>query len=195
VINGFQLSPQQIRALEVTNLNREALLTKVVVSISGTLDIKRFNQTITSVCNHFEILRTTLEQQRGMKLPVQVVSNAGHRELVLIEPAMKMGTHCSFPGHLVIVGNNEYSWEFSFSSLILDAQSIPLLLEQISKKYSGQALEKDPLQYPDIAEWGHSLLIEPEAQEGLQFWKKVSERNKMSASNAWVSPGDNSTSF
>jgi amino acid adenylation domain-containing protein len=195
VINGFQLSPQQIRALEVTNLNREALLTKVVVSISGTLDIKRFNQTITSVCNHFEILRTTLEQQRGMKLPVQVVSNAGHRELVLIEPAMKMGTHCSFPGHLVIVGNNEYSWEFSFSSLILDAQSIPLLLEQISKKYSGQALEKDPLQYPDIAEWGHSLLIEPEAQEGLQFWKKVSERNKMSASNAWVSPGDNSTSL
>src|SRR5512146_768447 len=77
-IAGFWLSPQQKLAwkleTEVLHAGSRAVCS---VTISGTLDPARLKSAVGTVVARHEILRTTFRRQTGMKLPFQVVLDAG----------------------------------------------------------------------------------------------------------------------
>src|ERR1043165_2006215 len=73
VIQGFRLSPQQERIwrLEATQPNR--FRTRCSVSVSGPLDIERFQQAVNDVIARHEILRTSFYFLRDRNDPLQVI--------------------------------------------------------------------------------------------------------------------------
>src|SRR5512146_3298721 len=77
-IAGFWLSPQQKLAwkleTEVLHAGSRAVCS---VAISGAVDPGRLKSAVSSAIARHEILRTTFRRQTGMKLPFQVVLDAG----------------------------------------------------------------------------------------------------------------------
>src|ERR1043166_9447086 len=73
VIQGFRLSPQQERIwrLEATQPNR--FRTRCSVSLSGALDLERFQQAVNEVVSRNEILRTSFYFLRDRNDPLQVI--------------------------------------------------------------------------------------------------------------------------
>src|ERR1041384_8851680 len=73
VIQGFRLSLQQERIwrLEATQPNR--FRTRCSVSLSGLLDLERFQQAVNDVVARHEILRTSFYFLRDRNDPLQVI--------------------------------------------------------------------------------------------------------------------------
>ena len=69
---AFRLSAQQERAWSEQERGI-AQFAQCVVRIEGQLDVARLKQAISSVVGKYEILRTVLRRQAGVKLPFQVI--------------------------------------------------------------------------------------------------------------------------
>src|ERR1051325_6268830 len=75
-IEGYRLSPQQKRVWTLQE-GSEAYRAKCAVSLAGPLTPEAIKAALLQVINRHEILRTTFRRVPGIKVPLQVVAEAG----------------------------------------------------------------------------------------------------------------------
>ncbi|MBP5972964.1 amino acid adenylation domain-containing protein [Brasilonema sp. CT11] len=90
-IKGFQLSPQQKR-LWLLQQEGKVYYAHCAILLKGNLKVQVLEAALAQVINTHEILRTTFHRTRGLKIPIQVISDL--TEITLDAPHL-----CSIPQH------------------------------------------------------------------------------------------------
>ncbi|HEX6288827.1 MAG TPA: amino acid adenylation domain-containing protein [Herpetosiphonaceae bacterium] len=199
-IAGVRVSPQQKQVWLLQQAGRAVpFRSQCAVQIDGPLDRARLRQSCDSVVQRFEILRTTFRALAGMTIPLQVIGEdlltweaidiqqhvpeAQARQIwqvfdeLLQRPfdlAQGPVTRCT----LVICSPVKHCLVISLPALCADLASLRHLVAEIVRSYAasveGGALDDEPLQYADIAEWQNELLEVADAEVGKQFWRERS---------------------
>ena len=199
VFEGYQLSPQQ-RNLWPEQQRSPALHARCALVIEGDLDVDALFHTLRRLVERHEILRTSFARLPGMETPIQVVvadaaSPACERcDLEGLTPAEReerledllAGLGRSFDLEkpplirfaMARLDGAVHVLLMALPALCADALSLENLAREVEVGYAdrtaaGGAAE-DPLQYIEFSEWRHSLLEEPEAEQGRTFWRRQS---------------------
>ena len=195
VTQGFRLSPQQERIwrLEATYPNR--FRARCSVSLTGPLDVERFQQAVSKVVAREEILRTSFHCLQDRNDPLQIIDK--HRtelpQLITLLDAspeqQRMAVEAHFaemreqpfdlanqsPLHwrLLRLDETEYVFLIEASALCHDCTSLTNLVREISEQYGGsRRVVADAMQYADFAEWQNELLENEDVEAGRAFWTR-----------------------
>ncbi len=193
VIQGYRLSPQQQR---VWLLQRTGSVygTQAAIALEGPLAIDVLKEAVLKVITRHEILRTTFSSLPGMKLPVQVVAEAGSpfwrridlsslgdksRVLAELLTEDRMVPFDLDRGSLIrctviCLSTNKHFLHLTIPSLCGDSQSLRIITREIASSYeacqSQTELPADIVQYVQFSEWQNELLVSDESQPGVDFW-------------------------
>ena len=166
--------------------------------LSGNLDITALRQSLDSLIQRHEVLRTTFSIRDGE--PMQIVHPAStmslsttdlrngetsQREEVL---QRYLQDHASQPfdldqGPLLRVGivqinNDEHVVHLCMHHIISDGWSMSVLFKELTALYSAHHAGKPsplpdlPIQYADYAIWQRNWLVGEELERQLSYWKK-----------------------
>ncbi|OLE97141.1 MAG: hypothetical protein AUG75_11785 [Cyanobacteria bacterium 13_1_20CM_4_61_6] len=170
---SFRLSPQQAR-LWSTQDDIVASVSQGALALAGALDADRLRAALERVVERHEILRTTYQTPAGMRMPLQAVEDdvtfawsvsdvpgADVDELLARERARELerGPGPALRAHLVRVGENEHVLALTLPALSGDEGTFAAIAAELAALYAGKedALDEEPLQYADYAEWQHEL--------------------------------------
>jgi len=190
-IQGFQLSPQQKRLFSLQG-NSPAYHAHCAILIEGNLNIAVLKEGLQQVVDRHEILRTSFQRPRGIKIPIQVIEDSvsvslneqnnireqdvdqlfqkvSQYALDLEEPPLLKTT-------LVRLFPNQYVLLLSLPALCADTIALDHLVAEIARCYTfcaeGETLDDEPLQYADIAQWQNKLLEIEQAEAGEEYWQQ-----------------------
>src|SRR6185437_3006611 len=181
---AFRLSHQQERAWS----QHERGVTQFAqcsVAIEGKLDAARLQSAMTDVVSKYEILRTRLRRQSGIKLPFQTIQEAAdfHFEQSAatdIERAMQSERQQLSQGEQAtqlrafLIGHDpvRHTLILTLPVFCADSTTLERLVSEISAAYrKGEQESDDPMQYVDLAEWQNELLASDEVKPGRTFWR------------------------
>jgi amino acid adenylation domain-containing protein len=181
---AFRLSAQQERAWQQMTKGIPAT-GQLCLRIRGECDGEKLARSITSVVSNYEILRTVLRRQSGVKLPFQVILNeprfvfqstafpAENFERVL--QSERDGAHPSeqesgFRALLLQVSGNEHLLVLTLPSLLGDAATLKNVAREIGLTYSDRTSSDEAMQYADLIEWQNEMLASDETKAGRKFW-------------------------
>jgi amino acid adenylation domain-containing protein len=166
---------------------------EIVARVQGCLNLPRLDEALRRVAARHEILRTTFRRLPGVTLPVQVigepheaapnlsfvdVSGAAEsaREPMVEESLARWRSAGIDPAEgpplkvlLVRTGEAEYRLAVAVPALCADSMAMEILLTELTESCTAVAreeeagLERDVLQYADLAEWLRERL---DAEEG-----------------------------
>ncbi|HLP88081.1 MAG TPA: amino acid adenylation domain-containing protein [Nostocaceae cyanobacterium] len=199
-IQGFQLSPQQqhLWNLYADNSVYNAL---GAVLIEGNLQVSILKQTLKTIVEKNEILRTRFYRSQGVKFPSQVIDDAAnflfveenletdeHLEKVINYLLMReknyvfdLETGYLFSTKLVHINREKYILLIHLPCLCADTKTLNNLVTQINSYYTAYLHNGDivdePLQYADIAAWLNELLASPETELGRKYWRQIDINN------------------
>ena len=190
VVSGFRLSPQQRRVWLLQQSNH-AFPDRVscVVAIEGPLDTARLRAAVKKVVSRHEILRTNHHSQPGMKIPLQLVSEAS----IYWEPDLDLsGLEGPQQARLEVLlckhGSRTLRQEIlqlccvelsshmkvlliSLPLLCADAKTLQNLVSEIGRSYNSEEFSDEPVQYAVVSEWLNELLESGEAEAGKEYWR------------------------
>jgi amino acid adenylation domain-containing protein len=197
LINGYLLSPQQ-RNLWLLGQDASVYRAQCAVLITGDLDKDVLREALRRIIDKHEILRTTFHRHASIKVPVQVVMeagdlswrtidigspDAGNQEDVieeLLEQERRRPIDCE-QGPLVhaclaTIAHREHMLVIGLPSLCADTVTLKNFVQEIVNSYGASTPQSpptgEPLQYADFSAWQNELLEEDEALAGKIYWRE-----------------------
>jgi amino acid adenylation domain-containing protein len=193
---GFRLSAEQERVW-IQHVEQNTLpWTECEVLLEGRLETSRLHQTIRNVVGRHEILRTVFHQQRGLKVPFQVILDDAPFawqtvDLSALEPCAQrtnLQAHISEQRDvlsledgptltilLATLAPETYVLILGLPALCSDLQSMWNLIAKIGRSYAVDVEENaetaEVLQYADLVEWQVELLADEDTRRGREFWR------------------------
>ncbi|AFZ23808.1 amino acid adenylation enzyme/thioester reductase family protein [Cylindrospermum stagnale PCC 7417] len=188
---GFKLSPQQ-RRLWFLQQDCQVYSSYCAVLLEGNLDKEILKEALYQVVKRHEILRTSFHSTRGIKSPVQVISDnivLSITEYYLesketlendLEQLFKSANQRNFDWeqgrllgiNLVTLLPQKHILLFSLPAICADIQALNHLVCELSRCYvaclRGEEVSGEAIQYADIAEWQNQFL----ETEDLDYWKE-----------------------
>ncbi len=191
------LSPNQERLWLLSQLQPEnpALNLYVNYRLRGDLPLEKLERALALLLERHEALRTTIRIRSDG--PEQVVHPAIETPLVVedccpngeTEPLawaqsrlrklaqlpfdLQKGPLVRF--HLLELGAEDHLLHVGLHHIVSDEWSIGILLQDLSRFFSGQKLEPLPIQYADFAAWQRGFFDSHAAQSQKAYWASVLE--------------------
>ena len=197
VLEGFRLSPQQERLWHLQKSGAMQSYRAVAsATLHGPVDADRLRQAAEATAARHEILRTTFLCPPGMDSPVQVIADlpqvafrhldvAGEdpadrrrrgRELAAEAAAVELDLAAGPAFHLTLLSlaPRLHRLIAVLPALLADAGGLlNLLHEVVAEAGSGEGSEDEPVQYADVAEALHDLLVAEEGVDGRRHWQTL----------------------
>jgi len=197
LINGYLLSPQQ-RNLWLLGHDASVYRAQCAVLITGDLDKDVLREVLRRVIDKHEILRTAFRRHASIKVPVQVVMDAGdlswrtidigspeagNQEGVieeLLDQEWQRPIDCEqgplVHACLVTIAPREHMLVITLPSLCADTVTLKNFVQEIVNSYCTSTPQSppsgEPLQYADFSAWQNELLDEDEAVAGKTYWRE-----------------------
>jgi amino acid adenylation domain-containing protein len=166
----LELSHQQRRAWQMRSDAVTIPRTEVEIGVSGPIDPERLAAAVGAVVHRHEILRTRIERQPGLNLPVQAI----------YESVAALSVARGTPGDAVDIQVVRESPDHARVTVrspatLLDRFSCELLRDDLAKLYAGTSGEvtTEPLQYADYASWIDESMTAPDTERGRRFWSDL----------------------
>ncbi len=194
VIHGFKLSPQQKHLWLLQQKHSLAYRSFCAVEIIGNLNIEVLKIALTTIINRHQILCTTFHCLPGMNIPLQVIENGSDLLIqehdfkifkpeeqnnaveLLIESTKQQNFDLEKSSSLQIsiatVSASKYLLLLNLPALYADATSLNNLLTEISRAYTGNLHDDEPVQYIVFSDWQNELLELEEAEIGRKYWQQ-----------------------
>jgi amino acid adenylation domain-containing protein len=181
---AFRLSTQQERGwLEHERGARQ--FAQCAIGIEGPLDLERLKTALQQAVAKYEILRTVLRRQTGVKLPFQVIQEdaafhfeqeAGgkiedhlrrERESLNAEDSSALRTL------LISTSAERHTLVLTLPVACADYETLENLFREIAAGYGGEvgSVSDEVMQYADLVEWQNELLTSEETKTGRDFWR------------------------
>jgi amino acid adenylation domain-containing protein len=191
-IEGFRLSPQQ-RRLWALWCESPVYRAQCAVLVKGELEESLLRQAVQDVVDRHEVLRTSFQRSRGIRLPLQVFAEGGSaewrrsergeegvRELLReeAEAGFDLETGPVLRVALASLAPNDRYLVLTLPSLVADARTLANLVSEIAAAYAarrdGGRLDdvEEVVQYLQFSEWQNDLLAEDDP-EGRAYWSKA----------------------
>ncbi|MBD2385751.1 non-ribosomal peptide synthetase [Cylindrospermum sp. FACHB-282] len=197
-MQGFRLSPQQKYLWHLQQNDQLAYRVQCGVLIEGNLDVNILKLALEKVVERHEILRSNFHCLPGMDMPLQVIRNNSitwresydfsscsipeQEELLtslfhqLSKQPFDLVQGSSLNLFLVTLAPSKYILLISLPALCADAETLKILVQEISQSYAacvaGKVIDSEPLQYADLAEWQNELLEGADTEAGRDYWRK-----------------------
>jgi len=172
VVEGFRLSPQQ-RKLWRDAAEAGERRTRAVVRLDARPDLGRLRRALVEIVERHEILRTVFRSLEGMDLPIQVVEAEpllSLEQTAVPHPGLEPPLHCTLSPR----GEGGAELIFDLPALSADEATITNLLAELAALYAGEPVEEsEPAQYVDVSEWLNQTPEDPEAAEGIAYWRRM----------------------
>ena len=169
------------------------------VLIEGSLKLQALRAVLLDVSDRYEILRTTFRRPQGMTVPLQATIEecapsieeldwstwSVSRQEAGIEALFEEVGRVPFDLAngpllricLLTLAADRHMLLVNAPSLCADAESLRILVREISRRYSAFGRRQEPSddlpQYADLAEWENDLLESEEAREGKKPWHET----------------------
>jgi amino acid adenylation domain-containing protein len=187
VIEGYRLSPQQ--RFRWSLQEGSALLARCAVHLEGELDAPSLRRALQTAVDRHEILRTSFHRRPGMKVPLQVILDAGSvawsevdlrssgaaaceaRLGELFAAAGDLEAGAGLEATLARVGEREHALILRLSSLLADERSLRNLVHEVAEAYAGVVSTDEVVQYVGFSEWQNELVKEGSAEAG-EHWRE-----------------------
>ena len=180
---AFRLSTQQERAW--TQQERGVrTFAQCVIGVAGPVDAARLRKALTDAVAKYEILRTVLRRQTGVKLPFQVIQEkaelhfeqGGEATDALLqrerEFASSVAEGAVLRAALATSEPERHTLVLTLPAFCADATTLKSLAAEIVAAYgSGNDADSDVMQYADLVEWQNELLASEETRAGREFWR------------------------
>lgn len=196
VIEGFRLSPLQLRLWQQQLDEQAVYRTQVAALMEGELDQAAFDSALNQVFRRHEILRTSYQHLPGMDVPVQVIAPDCELSLVrhnlsdlspdeheaAIEALLKEARVQPFNYRSVpLINLMLLSFTPTKNVLLIDSSALSTdslgavnLVMEIGRAYEASLVEDElvgeVMQYADISEWQNEMIEGEEAEEGIRYW-------------------------
>jgi amino acid adenylation domain-containing protein len=182
---AFRLSPQQERAWSQQERGLHTYA-QCVIGLEGRLDTAKLQKSLTHAVSKYEILRTVLRHQTGIKLPFQVIQETPSLQF---EQAQAPGIGEILPqgrgrpasamegptlrAVLAARGPDHHTLVLTLPAFCADAATLKNLAAEIGAAYGsdGSSADSDVIQYADLVEWQSDLLAGEETRAGREFWR------------------------
>ena len=165
IIQGSRISPQQKRLWSRQQRDGEQSYgASCKFLIKGPLNRQQLAESLQTVVERHEILRTAFHYLPGMTIPVQVVEGSGYRAL---------------QKELTTISADEHELLIRLPALCADFQTFANLLRELSETYESAPLSSgrgQDLQYADLSEWQNELMESSEASAGREYWRGDKQR-------------------
>ncbi len=191
VIHGFKLSSQQKHLWLLQQKHSLAYRSFCIVEITGNLNIEALKIALKTIINRHQILSTTFHCLPGMNIPLQVIENSNDLLIqehnfkteernnaieLLIESAKQQNFDLKKSSSLQIsiatLSASKYLLLLNLPALYADATSLNNLLTEISRAYTGNLHDDEPVQYIVFSDWQNELLELEEAEIGRKYWQQ-----------------------
>jgi amino acid adenylation domain-containing protein len=184
---AFRLSAQQERAWLEHERGAQQFAQCAIV-LEGPLDVARLKEALQQAVSKYEILRTGLRRQTGIKLPFQVIREeaAFHFEqapgdksdiedLLLRERDSLLNAEGDHTPRALLVasGAGGYKLALTVPVFCADHETLKNLFREIAAGYGGESepVPDGVMQYADLVEWQNELLASEETKAGRDFWR------------------------
>ncbi|MBC1235680.1 non-ribosomal peptide synthetase [Nostoc sp. 2RC] len=186
-IHGFQLSPQQkhLWLLQQEN-NSHAYYSFSAVEITGNLNIETLKNAIKTIVHKHQILCTSFRCLPGMNIPLQVIEDNSdllikehdlrtistaeqNNAIELLIESLKQDKLQIF---LAILSESRWILLLNLPALYADTTSLNNLLTEITRAYTGNLDNEEPVQYIVFSDWQNELLESKEAEIGRKYWRE-----------------------
>lgn len=189
-LTGYRLSPQQEHLWQLNPITNS----QCCITITGNLNREKLKSAIQNIVNQYEILRTNFVCLPQTTTPVQIICDrqsisldyydwdslpANTQNLKIAElyqqqryKIINLEEGSLLQLTLVKLSLTNHVLLVTLPPAIADAISLQNLAREISIFYTAiiddRELDNDILQYADIAEWQHELILET---EGKSYWE------------------------
>lgn len=199
-IRGVRLSPQQ-RRVWLLQKNGPAYCAQCALMIEGELKVEALKSALQEIVERYEIFRTTFRRRPGMRVPIQVVSDAGEvlwSSADLSDLGADDGLHGvdgilreqrrhgfdlengpNIRAHLVTLSGvhpYRYALIITLPSLCADTISLGILVEDIARHYMQNGKDAESrdrvIQYVQFSEFQNEVLEDEYSETGKEFWRK-----------------------
>jgi amino acid adenylation domain-containing protein/non-ribosomal peptide synthase protein (TIGR01720 family)/FkbM family methyltransferase len=202
LIEGFRLSQQQERVWSLEQLGgNQPFRAYCAISIEGQLAIDVLTESLQTLVNRHEILRTSFHCVEGVQLPLQVIGDVSVSQVLgrydlskLSQRQQEVEIESLLTGlgerpfaykdgpllHLTLVAQSKVKHTLLLGLPALCADSVTLrnLVSELSRLYqcclNDEEPADEPMQYVDISEWQHELLESDEVSVAKDYWKQES---------------------
>ena len=216
---GFPLSVQQRR---IWAARPEAAHRLRALLLEGQLDVGALREALGAVVERHEILRTTFRPTPGLRLPLQVISEAATPDLHVVEDhgdasratgevleaaTSRLWAERRFDpaadqplrAWLLPLSPGAHGLVLAVPALCADERSLDLIVEELAAGYAAarhgeRAQRPDPVQYADFAGWQESLPAEEDAAEAREFWRRRDEAARAAARHPFDAPAQPASS-
>jgi amino acid adenylation domain-containing protein len=181
---AFRLSTQQERCWQQIAKGIPATA-QLCLRLRGKCDAAKLARSITSMVSGYEILRTVLRRQSGVKLPFQVILNEpqfvlqstsfqtdSFERLLRAERENARGTEQESGLRVLLlqVRDAEHLVLLTLPSFLGDTATLKNMAREVGLAYSGHTDSDDRMQYADLVEWQNEMLASDETKTGRKFW-------------------------
>ena len=196
-IAGFRPSPAQWD-LWRRQVNRRPFISRVRATVDGVLERDWLIHCLEEVSRSNDMLRATFRQLPGMEAPLQVIENelqqvveeydwrmlsAQEREEKLSsqwhrEPTYDWSKGPLLQAMLVRTGDREQILQLTAPSLVADAESLELVLQEIAAIANGNTPKPaSEIQFLHFSEWCYETREASDSAAGYAFWSEDIEAN------------------
>ncbi|MCI0486643.1 MAG: AMP-binding protein, partial [Blastocatellia bacterium] len=200
IIRGFRLSSQQERLWLQQRGDAQAYLAHLVISIEGRIDTGHLEASLQKVVDQNEILRTAFHCLPSLKVPLQVIADEMNLPMDLIDSdgldtedrqsaisrvLNQAATAAAPPDFTALplvrasflrLSATEGLLALRLPALCADIVGLENLVSMISRSYAdvstGEDSTDEPVQYADLSEWQHEMLLGELDEDVRQFWQK-----------------------
>lgn len=183
----YEVSSAQKRMYIMQMLDQQSINYNIpkIFSITGELNKERLEQSVLSLINRHEILRTSfhmsgekIKQKVNEYVPftLEYQSDLDEKQLKNIFTQFVQPFDLSKAPllrlKLINTKNKQQFLALDIHHIITDAISSDILISELSKIYCGEQLKDIDIQYKDYAEWQYNSLDSKQVLEQKMFWKE-----------------------
>ncbi|WP_212004587.1 non-ribosomal peptide synthetase [Chitinophaga sp. HK235] len=167
-----------------------------MLRISGPLDSHVLADTLRTIVDRHEILRTVIAQEEGEmyqrilakgQLPLTIVAGEAYREddnalknyvRLLADAPFDLEKDLMLRAHLIVLDKEEHVLVVVLHHIVSDAWSSGIILQELVTLYDAHTAGKTlqlpdlPVQYADYAIWQRSEVINVVLERKLEYWKE-----------------------
>ncbi|HHP7232012.1 MAG TPA: amino acid adenylation domain-containing protein, partial [Xenococcaceae cyanobacterium] len=165
-----------------------------LVSLTGNLDVEKLNESLKTVAERHEILRTQFPRYRGMKFPLQAIASklapvwqtlalqhlSPQQQTAKIEELWRgwerlngiKDRESPWQLWLLTLSPEQHLLLFSLPAICADTETLKQIVAEIRQIYSGEQVceLEDIVQYVQYSQWQEELLAESDAEVAKAYW-------------------------